>query len=192
LALSPASIVLASTISPDGTTMGAAMLFLAWMLRLSSRDPSPLSRRVILLTLGLVILVASMKIAVLFVGVLLLLRPRDFSSRRAWAAFAVVALLLVAAVFVAWTYAVSLQAEFAPSVQAADPLAQAPCRPSWGGRRTVWGRSRDTRGPTCEMIGVSGMPTDDAGYRLLVVPGAGPARAEEAWWALSIAGPGRS
>jgi uncharacterized membrane protein len=159
LALSPASIVLASTISPDGTTMGAAMLFLAWMLRLSSRDPSPLSRREILLTLGLVILVASMKIAVLFVGVLLLLRPRDFSSRRAWAAFVVAVLLLVAAVFVAWTYAVSLQAEFAPTVQAADPLAQARYVLGHLGAvaGTVWGDLATHGGRYLqEMIGVSG------------------------------------
>jgi uncharacterized membrane protein len=125
LALSPASIVLASTISPDSATLGVAMLLLAWVLKLSSREPSPLSRRQILLTLGLVILVSSMKIAVLFVGVLLLLRPRDFSSRRAWATFAVAALTLVAAVFVVWTYSVSLQTEFAPAIEAADPLAQA-------------------------------------------------------------------
>jgi uncharacterized membrane protein len=159
LALSPASIVLASTISPDSTTMGAAMLFVAWMLRLSSRQPSPLSRKEILLTLGLVILVASMKIAVLFVGVLVLLRPRDFSSRRAWATFAVVVLSLVTAVFVVWTYAVSLQTEFAPAIEAADPMAQARYALGHPGlvAGAVWGDLVAHGGRYLqEMIGVSG------------------------------------
>ncbi len=159
LALSPASIVLASTISPDSTTMGAAMLFLAWMLKLSSRPTSSLSRREILLTLALVILVASMKIAVLFVGVLILLRPRDFSSRGAWAAFAVIVVSLVAAVFVAWTYAVSLQTEFAPAIEAADPWAQARYALGHPGvvAGVVWGDLVSHGGRYLqEMIGVSG------------------------------------
>ncbi len=159
LALSPASIVLASTISPDSATLGAAMLLLAWVLKLSTREPTPLSRRQILLTLGLVILVSSLKIAVLFVGVLLLLRPRDFSSRRAWATFAIAALTLVAVVFVVWTYAVSLQTEFAPAIEAADPRTQARHVLAHPGEfaGAVWGNLVARAGNYWqEMIGVSG------------------------------------
>jgi len=159
LALSPASIVLASTISPDSTTLGVAILLLAWVLRLSNREPSPLTRKEIMLTLGLVVLVSSMKIAVLFVGVLLLLRLRDFSSRRAGAAFVVVVLSLVAAMFVVWTYSVSLQTEFAPAIEAADPLAQARYLLVHPGEfaGVVWGNLVTQAGRYLqEMIGVSG------------------------------------
>ena len=159
LALSPTSIVLASTISPDSTTMGAAMLFLAWMLKLSCREQAPLTRKEIVLTLGLVILVASMKIAVLFVGVLILLRPWDFARRRALAAFAAIVLLVVGSVFLAWTLGVSLRAEYAPAVEAANPLAQARHLLShpWLFAEAVWGNLVTQLGRYLqEMIGVTG------------------------------------
>jgi uncharacterized membrane protein len=157
LALSPASIVLASTISPDSATLGAAMLLLAWVLKLSTREPSPLSRRQILLTLGLVILVSSMKIAVLFVGVLLLLRPRDFSSRRAWAAFAVAALTLVVVVFVVWTFRVAPD-RVRPAIEALILwLARHVLAHPGEFAAAVWGNLLTQAGRYWqEMIGVSG------------------------------------
>lgn len=122
-ALSPTMIVLASTVSTDAANMAAALLFLAWIMRLACRPTTALTRRELVATLGLVFVVCSLKPTTACVVGLLVLLPRgSFASRKHAAIFLALLAIVMGSVLFGWMLGVSFGASSVGQVAPLDQL----------------------------------------------------------------------
>lgn len=121
IAITPMSLILASSVSPDPVIFGVIFLFIGWVMHLINDSTNQISRRQFLITGLLVLAVCSLKPNTFFLLFLLLALPRS-KFKHTWHAWGFVGVSAIGvAMSLGWTYLAS-QVVFNQHAMASDSL----------------------------------------------------------------------